>query len=102
MIVSEGFAWFIPSPFSRWYAHYDGNPSFSDFQPFGELGVRWGTSHSPNPLLPPTCTAGWTHPAIKQYQGTTSLCGAGVDESWYPDGFNSTFRHRPTNKTVVA
>ena len=52
-----------PTLISSWYAHYDGNPSFSDFAAFG----------------------GWTHPAIKQYQGTTSLCSAGVDLSWYPD-----------------
>jgi hypothetical protein len=40
------------------YAHYDGNPSFSDFTPF----------------------AGWTTPLAKQYQGTTTNgCGASVD-----------------------
>jgi len=44
-----------------WYAHYDGVPSFSDFAPFG----------------------GWTKPAIKQYQGDTTLCGAGVDKNFY-------------------
>jgi len=37
-------------------------PSFEDFQPF----------------------AGWTKPAIKQYAGTTSFCGASVDRSWAP------------------
>eukprot|EP00026_Physarum_polycephalum_P020279 Phypoly_transcript_22757.p1 GENE.Phypoly_transcript_22757~~Phypoly_transcript_22757.p1 ORF type:complete len:165 (-),score=20.16 Phypoly_transcript_22757:88-582(-) len=51
------------SSFPLWYAHYDGNPSFSDFSPFG----------------------GWTSPAIKQYQGSTNLCGCGVDYNWYPD-----------------
>jgi len=45
-----------------WYAHYDNNPSFSDFTAFG----------------------GWTRPNIKQYN-TGSLCGAGVDYNWYPD-----------------
>ena len=40
----------------------DNNPSFSDFRGFG----------------------GWTHPSIKQYKGTTTLCGVGVDLSWYP------------------
>jgi GH25 family lysozyme M1 (1,4-beta-N-acetylmuramidase) len=40
-----------------WYAHYDGNPSFSDFTPFG----------------------GWTKPTAKQYKGDTTLCGASVD-----------------------
>eukprot|EP01095_Lingulamoeba_sp_RSL-Kostka_P016016 TRINITY_DN761_c0_g1_i1.p1 TRINITY_DN761_c0_g1~~TRINITY_DN761_c0_g1_i1.p1 ORF type:complete len:238 (-),score=54.37 TRINITY_DN761_c0_g1_i1:816-1469(-) len=44
-----------------WYAHYDGNPSFSDFEPFG----------------------GWTKPNIKQYQGTTSTCGTQIDEDYY-------------------
>jgi len=46
---------------SLWYAHYDGNPSFSDFSPFG----------------------GWTKPSIKQYQGTTTVCSAGVDLDYY-------------------
>ena len=38
------------------FNHSDGSPSFSDFVPFG----------------------GWTKPNIKQYQGTTSLCSAGM------------------------
>ena len=46
---------------SLWYAHYDGSPSFSDFRSFG----------------------GWTKPSIKQYVGDTTLCGAGVDLSFY-------------------
>ncbi|XP_062498881.1 uncharacterized protein LOC134176211 [Corticium candelabrum] len=45
-----------------WYPHFDNNPSFSDFESFG----------------------GWSHPAIKQYKDSTSLCGAGIDENWYP------------------
>lgn len=40
-----------------WYAHYDNNPSYSDFYAFG----------------------GWTAPVRKQYMGTTSFCGASVD-----------------------
>jgi hypothetical protein len=44
-----------------WYAHYDNSPSFSDFAAFG----------------------GWTKPAIKQFQGDTTLCGAGVDKNYY-------------------
>lgn len=36
-----------------WYAHYDGQPSFDDFSPFG----------------------GWTSPHAKQYAGTTTVCG---------------------------
>merc|ERR1712000_74159 len=51
-----------------WYAHYDGEASFSDFRPFG----------------------GWSKPAIKQYRGSTSLCGAGVDENWYPGAMLNT------------
>jgi len=45
-----------------WYAHYDDKPSFSDFVPF----------------------AGWKTPMIKQYKGTSSLCGASVDRNWRP------------------
>jgi hypothetical protein len=44
-----------------WYAHYDGNPSFSDFFSFG----------------------GWSYPNIKQYAGDVNLCGAGVDKNYY-------------------
>lgn len=44
-----------------WYAHYDGSASFADFSPFG----------------------GWTRPNIKQFSGTSSLCGAGVDKDFY-------------------
>jgi len=44
-----------------WYAHYDNLPSFSDFSAFG----------------------GWSKPTIKQYQGDTTLCGAGVDKNFY-------------------
>ena len=44
-----------------WYAHYDGSASFSDFKAFG----------------------GWSKPNIKQYVGDTTLCGAGVDYSFY-------------------
>ena len=47
-----------------WYAHYDGVASFADWE-----------SHK---------FGGWTKPNIKQYKGTTSFCGAGVDFSWYP------------------
>ena len=45
-----------------WYAHYDNNPSFSDFSGFG----------------------GWNKPAIKQFAGDVTLCGAGVDKNFYP------------------
>lgn len=43
-----------------WYAHYDGKASFADFGAFG----------------------GWTKPHMKQYQGDTTLCGAGVDKNF--------------------
>jgi hypothetical protein len=45
-----------------WYAHYDGAATFSDFVSFG----------------------GWSKPNIKQFQGDTTLCGAGVDKNFYP------------------
>jgi len=45
-----------------WYAHYDNSASFSDFKGIG----------------------GWSKPNIKQFQGDTTLCGAGVDRNYYP------------------
>lgn len=45
-----------------WYARYDNNPSFSDFLPFG----------------------GWKVPNVKQYKGTSELCGASVDRNYRP------------------
>ena len=59
-IVGED--WKDMSKYHLWYAHYDGNPSFSDFQAFG----------------------GWSKPSIKQYNGGTDLCSASVDLDWYP------------------
>ena len=44
-----------------WYAHYDNNPSFSDFDTFG----------------------GWSSPSMKQYRGDTTICTAGVDLNYY-------------------
>ena len=44
-----------------WYAHYDNNPSFSDFTPFG----------------------GWSEPNCKQYAGTTNICGTQIDKDYY-------------------
>lgn len=46
-----------------WYAHYDNVASFSDWS-----SVSFG---------------GWSKPAIKQYKGDTTLCGAGVDLNFY-------------------
>ena len=45
-----------------WYAHYDNNPSFTDFTPFG----------------------GWTHPSIKQYSDSGNICSASFDLDYYP------------------
>ncbi|CAD8049465.1 unnamed protein product [Paramecium primaurelia] len=46
-----------------WYAHYDNNPSFSDY--------------------PKYALGGWTTPSIKQYVGDTTLCSVGVDLNFY-------------------
>ena len=41
-----------------WYAHYDNKQSFEDYQEFG----------------------GWRTPSIKQFKGTSSVCGVnGLD-----------------------
>ena len=45
-----------------WYAHYDNNPSFSDFSKFG----------------------GWTSPHAKQYAGDVTMCSIGVDKNYSP------------------
>jgi len=52
--------WDGGSSFPLWYAHYDDNPSFSDFSPFG----------------------GWSSPSIKQYEGNLDVCGASIDADW--------------------
>jgi GH25 family lysozyme M1 (1,4-beta-N-acetylmuramidase) len=44
-----------------WYAHYDQNPSFGDYRKIG----------------------GWSSPAMKQYDGNTSMGGCGVDVSYF-------------------
>mmetsp|Transcript_24727 Transcript_24727/g.34638 ORF Transcript_24727/g.34638 Transcript_24727/m.34638 type:complete len:273 (+) Transcript_24727:28-846(+) len=51
------------SAYPLWYPHYDNSSSFSDFVAFG----------------------GWTSPIIKQYLGTTSICGASVDFNYATD-----------------
>jgi GH25 family lysozyme M1 (1,4-beta-N-acetylmuramidase) len=40
-----------------WYPHYDHSQSFADFQAFGS----------------------WKAPTVKQYAGTTNMCGGSVD-----------------------
>eukprot|EP01103_Thecamoeba_quadrilineata_P011975 TRINITY_DN297_c0_g1_i2.p1 TRINITY_DN297_c0_g1~~TRINITY_DN297_c0_g1_i2.p1 ORF type:complete len:220 (-),score=28.46 TRINITY_DN297_c0_g1_i2:88-747(-) len=52
----------VASKYALWYADYDNSPSFGGFAPFG----------------------GWSKPAMKQYKGSTSLCGTGVDLDYYP------------------
>jgi GH25 family lysozyme M1 (1,4-beta-N-acetylmuramidase) len=46
-----------------WYAHYDGSASFDDFTSFG----------------------GWKSPHAKQFKGTTTVCGVGVDKNYAPN-----------------
>jgi GH25 family lysozyme M1 (1,4-beta-N-acetylmuramidase) len=46
-----------------WYASYSGGPNFANWSPF----------------------AGWSSPAMKQYSGTSTKCGVGVDLNWYPN-----------------
>lgn len=64
-IVGLGWSYPAQQGLQLWYAHYDKNPSFADFQAFG----------------------GWSKPAIKQYIGDASSCGVGVDYNWYPAGY---------------
>ena len=52
-----GLDWHEMSHLPLWYAHYDKQPNCSGFRSFG----------------------GWTKAMYKQYQGTTDLCGGGVD-----------------------
>jgi len=58
-----GAGWSGMAKYPLFYAHYDDNPSFSDFEAFG----------------------GWAKPAIKQYNGNVELCSANVDLDWYPN-----------------
>ena len=46
-----------------WYPHYQSppQPNYSDFVPFGA----------------------WSKPAIKQYEGSHTLCGCGIDSNYY-------------------
>jgi hypothetical protein len=53
-----------PSSQPLWYAHYDNNPSFSDY--------------------PNYSFSGWTKPNIKQYQGDVIVCSTDVDRNYYP------------------
>lgn len=64
-----GVAWDYPHSkgLPLWYAHYDGDKSFSDW-PVGSQAY-----------------GGWTKPNIKQYYGDKTSCGASIDYDWYPD-----------------
>lgn len=46
-----------------WYAHYDSQPVFDD----------WNTSKF----------AGWTVPTIKQYNGDSVICGSTMDVDYF-------------------
>jgi len=50
------------SKYPLWYPHYDNDPSFQDWKPFG----------------------GWVTPVMKQYTGTTSICGTEIDNDYKP------------------
>jgi len=50
--------------YQLWYAHYDNNPSFSDFSSY-----KFG---------------GWTSPTMKQYAGDATECSTDVDKDYYP------------------
>ncbi|KYQ91476.1 glycoside hydrolase family 25 protein [Tieghemostelium lacteum] len=49
------------SAYKLWYAHYDDNPSFSDFTPFG----------------------GWKSPHMKQWDDNGNDCGLGYDKNYF-------------------
>ena len=61
--ITGGKTWNYPSSqgLPLWYAHYDGNPSFSDFQAFG----------------------GWRAPFMKQYLGDKTSCGVSLDYNFF-------------------
>ena len=52
-----GSTWDCCSQYPLWYAHYDYDPSFKSFKPFG----------------------GWKSPVMKQFKGSTTLCRGTVD-----------------------
>ena len=52
-----GLGYTAGSAYPLWYAHYDGQPNFDDFQPFG----------------------GWAEPQRKQFAGDEILCESDVD-----------------------
>ncbi|KAJ4456822.1 putative glycoside hydrolase family 25 protein [Paratrimastix pyriformis] len=54
--------WSGAAGYPLWWAYYDGSPSYDHWQNFG----------------------GWSKPAIKQFQGDATVCGADIDRNWYP------------------
>lgn len=63
-IMGDDYTYPADQDFPLWYAHYDNNPSFSDFSPFAD----------------------WSQPTVKQYTDSGSACGfSGMDGDWYPD-----------------
>lgn len=57
--ITGGWTGFSHLPL--WWAYWDGSPSFSKWSSFG----------------------GWKRPAMKQYKGDTTLCGASVDLNFW-------------------
>ena len=74
-IVGASWSYASDAGLPLWYAHYDGVPRFSDFKPFG----------------------GWMKPAIKQYLGDKTSCGAGVDYNFYPSSSTALLFQPPLN-----
>ena len=61
-IVGLGWSYPAEKGLPLWYAHYDNDPHFTDFKPFG----------------------GWSVPFMKQYEGDHTSCGQGIDYDYYP------------------
>jgi len=62
--------------FPLWYAHYDGEPNFSDSSAYS--------------------FGGWSHPSMKQFADYCGNCdGVNADSNWYPDNLfdNITIIH---------
>lgn len=67
-----------------WYAHYDNNPSFSDWS-YEQFG-------------------GWANPSIKQFTDNGPSCYGNLDQDWYPDSMMPTwwdFLHNTTRPTLT-
>jgi hypothetical protein len=69
-------SWSGLSSFPCWYADYDGEQNFDDFESYG----------------------GWTQPNVKQFNGDQTVCGLDMDLNWYPDG-QSNWRWSKANAT---